>query len=145
LVSASPARRRAPAGAPSPSPLVRELQEICGDDNVFWRAEDLIVWEYDAGFDRHPPSAVAVPGDAHEVAAVVKAAREAGVPIVPRGAGTGLSGGAIACAGALVLATVRLRAILSIDAAARVAVVEPGVTNLAVSSAARAHGLFFAP
>ena len=145
MVSASPARRRAPAGAPSPSPLVRELQEICGDDNVFWRAEDLIVWEYDAGFDRHPPSAVAVPGDAHEVAAVVKAAREAGVPIVPRGAGTGLSGGAIACAGALVLATVRLRAILSIDAAARVAVVEPGVTNLAVSAAARAHGLFFAP
>jgi len=124
---------------------VRRLQEICGDDNVFWRAEDLLVWEYDAGFDRHPPSAVAVPGSAEEVAAVVKAAHDAGAAIVPRGAGTGLSGGTIACAGAIVVSTTRLRTIHSIDAVARVAVVDPGVTNLAVSVAAREAGLFFAP
>jgi glycolate dehydrogenase FAD-linked subunit len=125
--------------------LVQRLQEICGDDNVFWRAEDLLVWEYDAGFDRHPPSAVAVPGSAEEVAAVVKAAHDAGAAIVPRGAGTGLSGGTIACAGAIVVSMTRLRRIVAIDAPARVAVVEPGVPNLAVSAAAREAGLFFAP
>ena len=129
----------------SPSALVRHLVEICREENVFWRPEDLLVWEYDAGFDRHPPTAVAVPGTAGEVAAVVRAAHEAGVAIVPRGAGTGLSGGTIACAGAIVVATTRLRNIISIDRAARVAVVEPGVTNLAVSTAAREAGLFFAP
>jgi len=129
----------------APSPLVVRLQQICGEENVFWRAEDLLVWEYDAGFDRHPPTAVAVPGTTEEVAAVVRAAHDAGVAVVPRGAGTGLSGGTIACAGAIVLATTRLRRIVSIDRAARVAVVEPGVTNLAVSAAAREAGLFFAP
>ncbi|HEV8537121.1 MAG TPA: FAD-linked oxidase C-terminal domain-containing protein [Candidatus Limnocylindria bacterium] len=129
----------------SPSALVQRLQETCGDENVFWRDEDLLVWEYDAGFDRHPPTAVAVPGNADEVAAVVRAAHDAGVAVVPRGAGTGLSGGTIACAGAIVVSTTRLRNIVSIDRAARVAVVEPGVPNLEVSAAAREHGLFFAP
>jgi glycolate dehydrogenase FAD-linked subunit len=133
------------AGAATASALVRRLVEICGEENVFWRPEDLIVWEYDAGFDRHPPSAVAVPGSAAEIAEVVKAARDAGVPIVPRGAGTGLSGGTIACGGAIVVVASRLRSILEIDPIARIAVVEPGVPNLAVSVAARAHGLFFAP
>jgi len=142
---AVPPRVTLPVTATSPSALVLRLQEICGDDNVFWRAEDLLVWEYDAGFDRHPPSAVAVPGSADEVAAVVKAAHDAGAAIVPRGAGTGLSGGTIACAGAIVVSTVRLRRIVAIDAAARVAVVEPGVPNLTVSVAAREAGLFFAP
>jgi glycolate oxidase len=129
----------------TPSALVLRLQEICGGENVFWRPEDLLVWEYDAGFDRRPPTAVAVPGNAGEVAAVVRAAHDAGAAIVPRGAGTGLSGGTIACAGAIVVATTRLRSIILIDRAARIAVVEPGVTNLAVSTAAREAGLFFAP
>jgi glycolate dehydrogenase FAD-linked subunit len=121
------------------------LQEICGEDNVFWRPEDLIVWEYDAGFDRRPPTAVAVPGTAGEVAAVVRASRDAGAAVVPRGAGTGLSGGTIACAGAIVVATTRLRNIVSIDKTGRVAIVEPGVPNLTISAAVREVGLFFAP
>jgi len=129
----------------SPSALVRQLEEICGQENVFWRHEDLLVWEYDAGFDRRPPTAVALPGTAEEVAAVVSAARDAGAAIVPRGAGTGLSGGTIACADAIVVSTARMRRIVSIDAGARIAVVEPGVPNLAVTTAAREHGLFFAP
>src|SRR5438093_146927 len=77
--------------------------------------------------------------------AVVLAARHAGVMIVPRGAGTGLSGGTIACGDAFVVATTRLRTIVSIDRTARVAIVEPGVPNLSVSAAAREAGLFFAP
>jgi glycolate oxidase len=104
-----------------------------------------MVFEYDAGFDRRPPLAVAVPGDTGEVSRVVKAARRAGVAVVPRGAGTGLSGGTIACNDAVVVATARLRTIHEIDPVARVAVVDPGVPNLEVSAAARPHGLFFAP
>ena len=130
---------------PAPGPLVVRLQDICGKENVFWRPEDLLVWEYDAGFDRRPPKAVALPGTTEEVSEVMRAAAAAGTPVVPRGAGTGLSGGTIACADAIVVSTARLRRIVSIDAVARVAVVEPGVPNLAVTAAAREHGLFFAP
>ena len=111
---------------------------------MFWRTEDTMVFEYDAGFDRNPPLAVVVPKDAAEIAACVRAARRAGVAVIARGAGTGLSGGTIACGDAVVIATARLRAI-EIDPLARVAIVEPGVPNLEVSAVARAHGLFFAP
>ena len=127
------------------SPLIRELQSICGERNVFWREEDTLVFEYDAGFDRRPPLAVAVPASADEIARCVKAARSAGVAVVPRGAGTGLSGGTIACGDAVVISTARLRAIHEIDPVSRVAIVDPGVPNLEVSAAAKAHGLFFAP
>jgi glycolate oxidase len=112
---------------------------------VFWRPEDTMVFEYDAGFDRRPPLAVVVPASTDEISRCVRAARRAGVAIVPRGAGTGLSGGTIACDDAVVVATARLRAILEIDPISRVAVVEPGVPNLQISAAARPRGLFFAP
>ena len=59
----------------SPSALIRQLQKICGDKNVFWRPEDLLVWEYGAGFDRRPPTAVALPGSAEEVGAFVHAGK----------------------------------------------------------------------
>lgn len=124
--------------------LVRELIAICGEPYVFWRPEDVLVFGYDAGFDRHPPLAVVVPASAEEISRCVRAARAANVAIVPRGAGTGLSGGAIACGDALVVATARMRAI-EIDRERRVAIVEPGVPNLEVSVTARAEGLFFAP
>ena len=125
--------------------LVRDLESICGERNVFWREEDTLVFEYDAGFDRRPPLAVAVPKNTDEIARCVRAARDAGVAVVPRGAGTGLSGGTIACGDAVVISTARLRTIHAIDAVSRVAVVDPGVPNLEVSAAARPHGLFFAP
>ena len=86
-----------------------------------------------------------MPGTAEEVAAVVRAARVAQLPVVARGAGTGLSGGTVACAGAVVVSTTRLRRIVRIDAPGRAALVEPGVVNLDLSRAAREHGLFFAP
>jgi len=104
---------------------VRRLQEICGDENVFWRPEDLLVWEYDAGFRSASADGRRGAGTAEEVAAVVRAAGEDGATIVPRGAGTGLSGGTIACADAIVVATTRLRRIISIDRDARVAVSSP--------------------
>ena len=86
-----------------------------------------------------------MPKNTDEMARCVRAARVAGVAVVPRGEGTGLSGGTIACADAVVIATARLRTIHEIDPVSRVAVVDPGVPNLEVSAAARPHGLFFAP
>jgi glycolate dehydrogenase FAD-linked subunit len=125
--------------------LLERLAEICGHENVLHEPEDLIVFEYDAGFDRSAPSAVVVPGTAAEVCAVVKAARVANVPIVPRGAGTGLSGGTVACGGAIVVSTSRLRNVLEIDTDGRAVLVEPGVVNDELARAVRPHGLFFAP
>lgn len=125
--------------------LVDDLERICGAGHVFWRPEDLLVFEYDAGFDRQPPSAVVVPGSTEEVAEVMRSAARHGRAVVPRGAGTGLSGGTVACAGAIVVATSRLDRILMIDPIARAALVEPGVVNLDLSRAAKQHGLFFAP
>lgn len=125
--------------------LVAELVAICGRENVFTEKEDLLVFEYDAGFDRSAPSAVVVPGTAEEVAGIVRAARDAGVAIVPRGAGTGLTGGTVACAGAIVVSTSRLRRIIDIDTEGRAVLVEPGVVNSDLQTAARPFGLFFAP
>ena len=125
--------------------LIQRLVAICGSENVLSEPADLLVFEYDAGFDRRPPKAVVVPGTAEEVADVIRAAREAGVSIVPRGAGTGLAGGTIACGDAIVISTSRLRRILAIDPFTPAALVEPGVVNLDLSAAVRPYGLFFAP
>lgn len=125
--------------------LVARLVAICGRENVFSTPEDLLVFEYDAGFDRRRPAAVVVPGTAEEVAEVVRAARDAGAAVVARGAGTGLAGGTIACGDAIVVSTSRLRRILAIDPISAAALVEPGVVNLDLNVALRPYGLFFAP
>jgi len=94
---------------------------------------------------REQPDVVAWPESTAEVAACVKALTHAGIPIVARGAGTGLAGGARPCQGGVLLEMARMDRILHIDAEARVARVQAGVVNLAVSEAAAPHGLFFAP
>lgn len=135
----------APTIGPMADPaLVEALVRAVGEENVFWKPADLLVYEYDAGFDRAPPLAVAVPGSTEEVAAVVRACAARGIPIAPRGAATGLAGGTIV-PGGVVVATTRLTRILEIDIEGRAALVEPGVVNLDLSAAARPHGLFFGP
>jgi glycolate oxidase len=91
------------------------------------------------------PEVVVAPGNVDQVAAVVRAAKRANVPIVPRGSGTGLAGGAVPAEGGIVLSLARLNRILKIDLANRVAIVEPGVINLDVTKAASKAGLFYAP
>ncbi|MFQ5880695.1 MAG: FAD-binding oxidoreductase [Dehalococcoidia bacterium] len=125
--------------------LVKGLESIVGRQWVFHAPEDLIVWEADGTIERALPQAVVLPNTAPEVAAVVKLARRLGVPLVARGAGTGLSGGAIALEGAVVVATTRMRRILEIDVANRLAVVEPGLVNLELSKAVSRYGLYYAP
>ena len=94
---------------------------------------------------RQVPLAVALPETTEQVAAVLRFCHQAGLRVVPRGAGTSLSGGALPLADALVLGMMRLNRILSIDTADRTAVVQAGVTNLAITEAVKAHGFFYAP
>ena len=91
------------------------------------------------------PDAVVLPATNDEVAAVVKLAARHHIPVVPRGAGTGLSGGAVTIRGGIALQLTRMRQILEIDPAGQTALVEPGVVNQELSLAAAAHGLFYAP
>ena len=91
------------------------------------------------------PEIVVLPSDVEQVADVVKAAKQADVPIVPRGSGTGLAGGAVPAEGGIVLSLARLNRILKIDLENRIAIVEPGVINLDVTKAVAKDGLFYAP
>jgi glycolate dehydrogenase FAD-linked subunit len=126
------------------SQLIRELQAIVGKQYVLHAPEDLLVYEYDATIERGLPEAVVLPATAQQVAEVVKVARRHDLPVVARGAGTGLSGGAIPAKGGVTIAMSRMRRILEVDAENRLAVVEPGVINLDISKAVAAHGLYYA-
>jgi glycolate oxidase len=94
---------------------------------------------------RVAPALVLLPRDAGQVAAAVRVCAEHGVPFVARGAGTGLSGGALPVADGVVISLARLRRVLEVDPVDRCAVVEPGVTNLEITAAAAPHGLYYAP
>src|SRR5690606_16293887 len=94
---------------------------------------------------RYPPAVVVFPGTAEEVAAVLRICNEHGLPVTTRGAGTGLSGGALPVFGGVVLSTVRLNRILTIDGRNLQAIVEPGVVTEAFQQAVKAEGLFYPP
>jgi len=131
------------------STLIERLERIVGRNGVFHRPADLLVYEYDGSVDgaveTAPPAAVALPTTAEQVAAIVRLANEAGLPIVARGAGTGLSGGAVAQAGGIIVALTRMDRIIEIDAEDRTALVEPGVINLELTETTLPRGYFFAP
>ena len=126
--------------------LIPRMRMVCGSDNVITDPLELRTYECD-GLTAHRcvPALVVLPGSAAEVAAVVTACASAGVPFVARGSGTGLSGGALPHRDGVLIVMSRMRAVLEIDPVGRRAVVEPGVTNLAVSKAAAPFGLFYAP
>ncbi len=136
----------APGTAASAAALLARLRGILGPAAVLARPEELLAYECDGlTLHRGQPTAVVLPRETAEVAAVVRACNAAGVPFVPRGAGTGLSGGAVALSGAVVIECQRMNRVLEIDPEDRVAVVQPGVVNVEVSKAAAPHGLLFAP
>ena len=124
--------------------LIAELERIVGPANVFWRDNDLISYSYDGSIDRGRPNAVVLPGSTDEVVAIVKAAQRHDLPIVARGAGTGLSGGAIAHQG-IMLGFSRMRRILEVDTDNMRATVEPGLVNLDLSKAIASRGFYYAP
>ncbi len=125
--------------------IIEELQAVVGQDYVIYKPEDLIVFEYDGSVDRAMPTIVALPDSAEEVGRCVEIAARHEMPITARGAGTGLSGGAIAEHGGLVLALTRMTRILDLDVENRVAIVEPGVINLQLTEHVSKHGLYYAP
>lgn len=129
-----------------PASLAKALVDICGPDGVVLERDRLLVYESDGlTAYRHRPGAVVLPRTADEVSRSVRAIAEQGLPIVPRGAGTGLSGGAAALNGAVVVGTARMNRILEIDPENRRAVLQPGVINADLSVAAAPHGLCYAP
>lgn len=125
--------------------LAQRLIDALGADAVKTQPEDLEVYSFDAYTEGRIPAAVVLPVSTSDVSAIVKIAREFGQPIVPRGAGTGLCGGAVPVEGGIVISFARMNRVLELDAARQRARVQPGVVNLHVSSAAAPLGLFYAP
>ncbi|MFI5278999.1 MAG: FAD-linked oxidase C-terminal domain-containing protein [Gemmatimonadales bacterium] len=126
--------------------LAQSLAGIVGERFVRTARAELATFATDGlPTHRHTPDVVVLPGSAEEVAAVLRLLHERGVPFVARGAGTGLSGGALALAPAVLVALTRLSRILHVDAANRRAVVEPGVVNATLTRAAAPFGLLYAP
>jgi glycolate oxidase len=122
-----------PEGSPE---LISELTEICGREFVLTHPHELATYRSDGLLHyRQVPIAAVLPADTAQVAQVVRACYEARVPFVARGSGTGLSGGALPAADGVLIGLSRMRRILSVDLANQRVVVEPGVTNLAVSRA----------
>ena len=121
------------------------LQEIVGRENVVVHPDDLLVFEYDGSIDRGMPSAVVFPANTSDVSRVMALAYEAGIPVVGRGSGTGLSGGAISPPGGVQIAFTRMQEVLEVDTENRHAVVEPGVVNLDLDTHVRKFGFRYAP
>src|SRR5579884_29042 len=125
--------------------IASKLRKIVGSDAVLDRPEDLMLYEYDGSLARGAPRYVAFPQSTQHVSEIVKLANREGLAIVPRGAGTGLSGGSIARKGGIILAFARMNRILEIDVPNLRAIVQPGVVNLDLSNALMPHGFYFAP
>src|SRR5665213_3409032 len=125
--------------------LIRELESLLGAQAVLSSPEDLMLYEYDGSVDLGSPRCIVFPKSASLVSGIVKLANRYETPIVGRGAGTGLSGGAIARNGGIVIVFSRMNQILEIDEVNLRAVVQPGVVNLDLSRAVEHLGLFFAP
>ena len=126
--------------------LIQNLGTIVGRENVLSKPDELLVYECDGlPHHKHRPRAVVFPSSTEEVAAVMRELARAKVPFTPRGAGTGLSGGALALDSGVVIEMARMRKILRIDPENQLVVVQPGVVNLDVSRAAAAYGLYYVP
>ena len=128
-----------------PTGCLERLAALMGPRGYLDRPEELALYEYDGGVDKHRPDLVVFPRTTAEVAAIVRTAQEFQVPFVARGAGTGLSGGAIPAEGGIMVAFARMNRILEIDLENERAVVQPGVVNLDITLTVQNAGFFFAP
>jgi glycolate oxidase len=128
-----------------PAACKDRLVQLLGPRGYLDRPEDLTLYEYDGGVDKHRPDLVVFPRTTADVSAIVKITHEFNVPFVGRGAGTGLSGGAIPREGGITVAFARMNKILEIDLENERAVVQPGVVNLDITLAVQDSGYFYAP
>ncbi|MCE2691241.1 MAG: FAD-binding protein [Rubrivivax sp.] len=126
--------------------IVAALAPVVPAHALLWQAEDTVPYECDGlTAYRQQPLVVVLPETEGQVAAVLKACHALMVPVVARGAGTGLSGGALPHALGVTLSLAKFNKILKVDATSRTATVQCGVRNLAISEAAAPHGLYYAP
>ncbi|MEO6912951.1 MAG: FAD-linked oxidase C-terminal domain-containing protein [Candidatus Baltobacteraceae bacterium] len=125
--------------------LQQRLIDALGPDAVKTSPEDLAVYAFDAYSEGQLPTAVVLPSSTREVCAAVKIAKDCGEPIVPRGVGTGLCGGAVPAKGGVVISFTRMNRILELDVRNRRARVQPGLINLELSKQIAGTGLFYAP
>ncbi|MET3106952.1 glycolate oxidase [Oxalobacteraceae bacterium GrIS 2.11] len=126
--------------------VLHALRAILPAHCILYRSEDTRAYECDGLAAYHEiPMLVVLPETEQQIVEVLAVCRKLSVPLVPRGAGTGLSGGAMPIAAGIVLSTAKLNRIVKIDRAARTAIVQPGVRNLAISEAASQFGLYYAP
>ena len=126
--------------------LLEELCEIVGEENVLSEPDELLVYECDGlPQHKHPPRAVVFPNSTEETSEVLQLLSEEGVSFAPRGAGTGLSGGALAVNRGVVIELARMRKILRVDTENRIAVVQTGLVNAHLSRAVAPYGLYYVP
>jgi glycolate oxidase len=130
---------------PVPPEAKQKLIDLFGPNGCLERPDDLALYEYDGSVDKSRPDLVVFPRSTADVVAIVKLANEYKLPIVGRGAGTGLSGGAIPRAGGIMIGFARMNRIVEIDIPNERAVVQPGVVNLDISNAVAPLGYFYAP
>ncbi len=128
-----------------PGDIIEKLSAIVGPENVATDEAGLLTYAYDATRLKGTPSAVLRPGSEEEVSKILSLANERGVPVVPRGAGSGLSGGAVPSRGGIVLSFERMNRIISIDVSNRIATVQPGVVTGEFQKAVEEKGLFYPP
>ncbi|MBV8816778.1 MAG: FAD-binding protein [Acidobacteriaceae bacterium] len=125
--------------------VINSIHSLLGPRGYLHNAEDLKLYEYDGGVDKARPDMVVFPRSTEDVVALVKLSIQNNIAIVGRGAGTGLSGGAIPRAGGMVISFARMNQILQIDLDNERALLQPGVVNLEITQAVQAQGYFFAP
>jgi glycolate dehydrogenase FAD-linked subunit len=126
--------------------VAARLREVLPAGSVLHQEEDTRPYECDGlSAYRELPMVVALPANEREVQGVLKACHDLNVKVIPRGAGTGLSGGALPSGEGVLLSTARMARVLLVDPVARIARVQPGVRNLSITEAAAQYGLYFAP
>jgi glycolate oxidase len=125
--------------------IVKQLQTLLGIPYVLYTPYDISLYEYDASIERSKPDIVVLPATTQDVAEIVKIAAHNNVPVIPRGAGTGLSGGTVPIYGGIVLVFTRMNRILDIDYPNMRAIVQPGLVNLHLSNALNPHGYYYVP
>ena len=125
--------------------VIKKLTSIVGSENISTTPEELSCYSYDGTGQIFLPEVVAFPQSAHEISAILKIANEYNFPVVPRGAGTGMTGGSLPIRGGLVLVTSRMNRILEIDQDNMIAVVEPGVITGDLQAELKKFGFIYPP
>ncbi|MDL2226164.1 FAD-binding protein [Deltaproteobacteria bacterium OttesenSCG-928-M10] len=125
--------------------LINEFKAVVGPENCRYHAIDLDLYSYDSSPFVYQPDLLLFPRTAEEISKIVKLAAMHGVPVTPRGAGTSLSGGAVAKAGGVMIITTRMDKVLELDLLEETVLVEPGLVNLELQNYLKPHGYMFPP